>query len=177
VAQDVWELFSSKGIPALYHPGGCTCCYQYVEHFLDAEERHSLTQSNADIEAAVTKAWPELVNQLRQDGMDSVSAESRELEDKLAHQRQKAADFKKLYCNKCEHCHAAEDKVKRLHAELEQATCSVPPSLTELSSAINFSPAMEGIDISNPSPSETHESTGGSSPSGPTRLGHHGLAT
>jgi hypothetical protein len=87
MAQDVWELFRSKGILALYHPGGCTCCYQYVEHLLDAEEWHSLTQSNAGIEAAVTKAWPELVNQLRQDGMDSVSAELCKLEDKLTHQR------------------------------------------------------------------------------------------
>jgi hypothetical protein len=89
VAQDVWELFSSKGILALYHSGGCTCCYQYVEHLLDTEEWDSLTQSNVDIEAAVTKAWPELVNQLRQDGMDSVSAELRELKDKLAHQNQR----------------------------------------------------------------------------------------
>jgi len=176
VAQDVWELFTSKGILALYHPGRCTCCYQYIKHLLDAEERHSLPQSNADIEVAVTKAWPELVNQLRQDGMDSVCAESRELKDKLAHQRQKVTDFEKSYHNECEHRCAAEDKAKRLHSELEQATRSVPPSSTELSAVIDFSPAMEGIDISNPSLSETHESTGRSSPGGPTKSCCHGLA-
>jgi hypothetical protein len=152
------------------------CSYQYIEHLLDAEEWHSFTQSNADIEAAITKAWPELVNQLRQDGMDSVSAESREREDKLAYHRQKVAGCEKSYCNKRKCHHAAEDEVKRLHAELEQATCSVPTSLTELSAAINFSPAMEGIDISDPSPSETHESTGRSSPGGPTRSDGHSLA-
>jgi hypothetical protein len=49
-------------------------------------------------------------------------------------------------------CHCAvEDKVKRLHAELEQATHSVPTSSTELSAAIDFSPGMEEIDISDPS--------------------------
>jgi hypothetical protein len=100
--QDIWELFSSKGILALYNSGGCTCCYQYVKHLLNAEEHHSLNQSNGDIEVAVMKALPELVNQLRQDRMDSVTTESHELNDKLVHQKQKVANFEKSYRNK--HC-------------------------------------------------------------------------
>jgi hypothetical protein len=143
---------------------------------LDAEEWHSLTQSNVDIEVAITKAWPELVNQLRQDGMDSVSAELCELDDELMHQRQKVANFEKSYRNEREHRRAAEDEVKQLCVELEQATHSVPTSSMELSAAIYFSPAMEGIDISDPSPLEMHESTGRSSPGGPTRSGRHSLA-
>jgi hypothetical protein len=61
--------------------------------------------------------------------------------------------------------------------ELEWATRSVPTSLMELSAAINFSPAMEGTDNSNPSLSEAHESTGRLSPGGTTPSGCHGLAT
>ena len=120
-----WKISGWPENIAIHHAKGCTCCHEYINHLLRAQNLGQINLQLIDVKNAVQSAWPAFINSIEIDADQRIQGQLSDLHVQIDELKDSLHNTKKSYRNTEAALTQEHSQVQDLEQELKDLkSCS-----------------------------------------------------